>query len=52
MGLAGALCYRHGMTLTTVDKNAFKEAVKPVVDGAIKAEWDPAFYEKVKAALE
>ena len=41
-----------GMTLITVDKNAFKEAVKPVVEGAIKAEWDPAFYEKVKAALK
>lgn len=41
-----------GMTLITVDKNAFKEAVKPVVDGAVKSEWDPAFYEKVKAALK
>jgi TRAP-type transport system periplasmic protein len=41
-----------GMTLITVDKNAFKEAVKPAVDSMAKAEWDPAFYEKVKEALK
>jgi TRAP-type transport system periplasmic protein len=41
-----------GMTLITVDKNAFKEAVKPAVDSVAKTEWDPAFYEKVKEALK
>lgn len=41
-----------GMTLITVDKNAFKQAVKPVVDGLAKTEWDPAFYEKVKEAIK
>jgi tripartite ATP-independent transporter DctP family solute receptor len=41
-----------GMTLVAVDKNAFKEAVKPVVDNMAKAEWDPAFYRKVQEALK
>jgi tripartite ATP-independent transporter DctP family solute receptor len=41
-----------GMTLVTVDKNAFKEAVKPVVDSMAKSEWDPAFYRKVQEALK
>lgn len=41
-----------GMTLITVDKNAFKKAVQPVVDGIAASEWDPAFYAKVKAALK
>jgi TRAP-type transport system periplasmic protein len=41
-----------GMTLITVDRNAFKEAVRPVVESSVKAEWDPAFYEKVKAAIK
>jgi TRAP-type transport system periplasmic protein len=41
-----------GMTLITVDKNAFKEAVKPVIDNMAKSDWDPAFYEKVKQALK
>ena len=41
-----------GMTLVTVDKNAFKEAVKPVVDNMAKAEWDQAFYRKVQEALK
>jgi TRAP-type C4-dicarboxylate transport system substrate-binding protein len=42
----------NGMTLITVDKNAFKEAVKPVVEGIAKTEWDPAFYRKVQDALK
>ncbi|MBP7495871.1 MAG: TRAP transporter substrate-binding protein [Spirochaetales bacterium] len=41
-----------GMQLVTVDKNAFKTAVQPVIDKMAKEEWDPAFYEKVKAALK
>lgn len=41
-----------GMTLITVDKNAFKQAVRPVVDSLAKTEWDPAFYEKVKEAIK
>jgi tripartite ATP-independent transporter DctP family solute receptor len=41
-----------GMTLVTVDKNAFKEAVKPVVDSMAKADWDPSFYRKVQEALK
>jgi tripartite ATP-independent transporter DctP family solute receptor len=41
-----------GMTLVAVDKKAFKEAVKPVVDNMAKAEWDPAFYRKVQEALK
>jgi tripartite ATP-independent transporter DctP family solute receptor len=41
-----------GMTLITVDKNAFKAAVKPTVDAMAKAEWDPAFYRKVQDALK
>ena len=41
-----------GMTLITVDKNAFKTAVKPVVDAMAKEEWDPAFYRKVQDALK
>lgn len=41
-----------GMTLIKVDKDAFKKAVQPVIDQMAKEEWDPAFYEKVKAALK
>ncbi len=41
-----------GMTLIKVDKNAFKEAVRPVVDNMAKTEWDPEFYQKVKDALK
>ncbi len=42
----------NGMTLINVDKAAFKKAAQPVVDQMAKEEWDPAFYEKVKAALK
>jgi tripartite ATP-independent transporter DctP family solute receptor len=42
----------NGMTLITVDKVAFKKAAQPIVDQMAKDEWDPAFYEKVKAALK
>ena len=41
-----------GMTLISVDKNAFKTAVKPVVETMAKEEWDPAFYRKVQDALK
>jgi tripartite ATP-independent transporter DctP family solute receptor len=41
-----------GMTLITVDKNAFKVAVRPAVDSLAKTDWDPAFYEKVKEAIK
>jgi tripartite ATP-independent transporter DctP family solute receptor len=41
-----------GMTLITVDKNAFKKAVQPVIDQMAKEDWDAEFYEKVKAALK
>lgn len=41
-----------GMQLVVVDKNEFKKAVQPVIDKMAKEEWDPAFYEKVKAALK
>jgi tripartite ATP-independent transporter DctP family solute receptor len=41
-----------GMTLIKVDKAAFKQAVQPVIDEMAKEEWDPDFYEKVKAALK
>jgi len=41
-----------GMTLITVDKDAFKKAVQPVLDQMAKSDWDPAYYEKVKAALK
>lgn len=41
-----------GMTLIEVDKEAFKKAVQPVIDEMAKEEWDPDFYEKVKAALQ
>jgi len=41
-----------GMTLITVDKNSFKEAIKPVVDNMAKTEWDPTFYRKVQDALK
>jgi tripartite ATP-independent transporter DctP family solute receptor len=40
-----------GMTLITVDKNAFREAVRPAVEAMAKTDFDPAFYEKVRAAL-
>ena len=40
-----------GMTLITVDKNAFKAAVQPTLDEIARTEWDPAFYSDVKAAL-
>ena len=42
----------NGMTLITVDKAAFKKGAQPIVDQMAKEEWDPAFYEKVKAALK
>jgi tripartite ATP-independent transporter DctP family solute receptor len=42
----------NGMSLITVDKNAFKKAAQPIVDQMAKDEWDPAFYEKVKEALK
>jgi TRAP-type transport system periplasmic protein len=42
----------NGMTLITVDKAAFKKSAQPIVDQMAKEEWDPAFYEKVKAALK
>jgi tripartite ATP-independent transporter DctP family solute receptor len=41
-----------GMTLIKVDKNAFKKGAQPIVEQMAKEEWDPAFYEKVKAALK
>lgn len=41
-----------GMILIEVDKNAFKEAVQPVLDRMAKTDWDPAYYERVKAALK
>lgn len=41
-----------GMTLIKVDKDAFKKAVQPVIDQMAQEEWDPDFYEKVKAALQ
>jgi len=41
-----------GMELVKVDKNEFKKAVQPVIDQMAKEEWDPAFYAKVKAALQ
>ena len=41
-----------GMTLIKVDKSAFKRKAQPVIDQMAKDEWDPAFYEKVKAALK
>jgi len=40
-----------GMTLVTVDKNAFKNAVQPTLDKIAQTEWDPAFYTSVKAAI-
>ena len=42
----------NGMSLITVDKNAFKKAAQPIVDQMAKDDWDPAFYEKVKEALK
>ncbi|MEW6264104.1 MAG: TRAP transporter substrate-binding protein [Thermodesulfobacteriota bacterium] len=41
-----------GMTLIKVDKSAFKKVAQPIIDQMTKDEWDPAFYEKVKAALK
>ncbi|MDY0092020.1 MAG: TRAP transporter substrate-binding protein [Candidatus Vecturithrix sp.] len=41
-----------GMTLIKIDKEAFKKAVQPVIDQLAQEEWDPDFYEKVKAALQ
>jgi TRAP-type transport system periplasmic protein len=41
-----------GMTLIKVDKSAFKRKAQPVIDQMAKDEWDPAFYEEVKAALK
>ncbi len=38
-----------GMTLIEVDLNAFKAACAPAVDEFAKAEWDAAYYAKVKA---
>jgi TRAP-type transport system periplasmic protein len=40
-----------GMTLIPVDKNAFREAVRPALEAMAKSDFDPAFYEKVRAAL-
>jgi len=40
-----------GMTLITVDKNAFRDAVRPAVEAMAKSDFDPVFYEKVRATL-
>ncbi|MCA3179125.1 MAG: TRAP transporter substrate-binding protein [Burkholderiaceae bacterium] len=40
-----------GMTLVQVDKNAFREAVRPAVEAMAKSDFDPGFYEKVRATL-
>jgi len=40
-----------GMTLIPVDKGAFRDAVRPVVEAMAKTDFDPGFYEKVRAAL-
>ena len=41
-----------GMSMIEVDKIAFKQKAQPVIDQMAKEQWDPAFYEKVKAALK
>ena len=41
-----------GMQLVTVDKNEFRRATAPATSNMAKNDWDPAFYEKVKAALK
>lgn len=41
-----------GMTLISVDKDAFKKKAQPIIDQMAKESWDPDFYEKVKAALK
>jgi tripartite ATP-independent transporter DctP family solute receptor len=40
-----------GMTLIPVDKAAFREAVRPAVEAMAKTDFDPAFYDKVRATL-
>jgi TRAP-type C4-dicarboxylate transport system substrate-binding protein len=40
-----------GMTLIPVDKDAFREAVRPAVEAMAKSDFDPAFYEKLRTAL-
>ncbi len=40
-----------GMTLVTVDKNEFREAVRPAVEVMARTDFDPAFYQKVRATL-
>jgi tripartite ATP-independent transporter DctP family solute receptor len=40
-----------GMTLIPVDKDAFREAVRPALEAMAKSDFDPAFYEKVRASL-
>lgn len=40
-----------GMTLVTVDKVAFSEAVRPAVEAMARTDFDSGFYEKVRATL-
>ncbi|MFM1988900.1 MAG: hypothetical protein RJA99_1857 [Pseudomonadota bacterium] len=40
-----------GMTLVPVDKVAFREAVRPAVEAMARTDFDPGFYEKVRAAI-